>query len=257
MAHYVAFKQPSTSFYTPMPRFFTPDALSEQQVYFLPSAITQHIHVLRLRHNDKITLFNGRGGAYLALLKIDGKKMHAEILEHQSHEREMPYRIILAQGIAGGNKMDWLIEKAVELGVYAIQPLFTQKSLIRLTEERAKRRHAHWQTLVYAACEQCGRNQTPIVAPPLDFSTWLSSQKQGQLALMLTPKGQCHLNDLPSQAPEHITLLIGPEGGLSDEEQALARQKNFLSLQLGSRILRTETAAMAMLAALATRWNGW
>jgi 16S rRNA (uracil1498-N3)-methyltransferase len=164
------------------------------------------------------------------------------------------------QGIAGGDKMDWLIEKAIELGVRRVVPLVTVRSVVRLSGERAQRRAEHWRALASAACEQCGRNRVPHIDTPAPFDRWLDGNgiPGGHLRLMLSPRAQGGLELLPEAAPAGpVELLIGPEGGLSADEETAALAAGYLPISLGSRILRTETAGLAMLAALATRWGGW
>lgn len=246
-----------------MPRFFVDSTLEPGHVVTLPDEVARHVQVLRLQAGDPLTLFNGRGGQVEArLVEVGRRSALAEIGARQSVEAEPPYRITLAQGIAGGDKMDWLIEKAVELGVTSIVPLVTARGVVRLSAERASRRHTHWQGIVRAACEQCGRNRLPEVAPANDLSKWLQAlpaqQDRGALRLMLSPRGNMAFDTLPSTPPDaEITLLIGPEGGLSPDEEAAAAECGFAPLSLGPRVLRTETAGMAVLAALAARWGGW
>lgn len=246
-----------------MPRFFVDSAFVPGAVIALPDQVARHVQVLRLQAGDALTLFNGRGGQHAArLVEVGRRSALAEIVAFEPVEAEPPYRITLAQGIAGGDKMDWLVEKAVELGVSSIAPLITTRGVVRLSAERASRRQAHWQALVRAACEQCGRNRIPEIEPALELSKWLSAapapNEPGALRLMLSPRAQATFDALPDTAPNaHVTLLIGPEGGLSPEEEETAIGRGFMPLSLGARVLRTETAGMAMLAALAARWGGW
>ncbi|WP_059413507.1 16S rRNA (uracil(1498)-N(3))-methyltransferase [Cupriavidus basilensis] len=242
------------------PRFFIDAALAAQTEMALPEAVVRHAQVLRLNPGDDITLFDGRGGSHAAtLLELGKRHALARIGGHDPAEAELPFRVTLAQGLAGGDKMDWLIEKAVELGVSAIQPLQAARSVVRLAGERAHKRQAHWQALVEAACEQCGRNRLPAVAPVATPDAWLAAQAGPEAApgarLLVSPRaGQ----SLVSFATEHrqdlldggVTLLIGPEGGLSPEEEAAALRAGFTAVSLGPRILRTETAGLACLAAL-------
>lgn len=253
-----------------MPRFYVPFTLAVDMPYQLPTDVARHIQVLRLRVGDTVTLFDGNGGAYTAsLLDIDKKHASVSITAHQADNLEPPYRLTLAQGIAGGDKMDWLIEKAVELGVHRIMPVTTARSVVRLQGDRATKRHAHWQALTRAACEQCGRNLIPAVDAPRDWPAWLAQVDDGidgsaatmegrALRILLSPRADLTFNTLPAAAPPAgVTLLIGPEGGLTQEEEAAARAAGFVGLGLGPRILRTETAGIAVLAALAARWGGW
>jgi len=251
-----------------MPRFFVTSPLILGELCILPEAVVRHVHVLRLSIGDTITLFNGEGGAYEAeLVVIEKKHASAQLHRYHAEDLETPYQLTLAQGVAGGDKMDWLIEKAVELGVSRVIPLTTAKSVVRLQGERAVKRREHWQALTRAACEQCGRNRVPSVEPLSDLRHWLAQQGQAganadtganTLKLMLSPRGAQHFDTLPKSAPlSGVMLLIGPEGGLSEAEEDEARACGFVAVGLGPRILRTETAGIAVLAALAARWGGW
>jgi 16S rRNA (uracil1498-N3)-methyltransferase len=246
-----------------MPRFFIDSTYASGDVLALPDEVARHVQVLRLQVGDVLVVFNGRGGQNAARLTEIGKR-HAqiEIGEFASVEAELPYRVTLAQGIAGGDKMDWLIEKAVELGASAFLPLAATRSVVRLAGERAQRRQAHWQGIVRASCEQCGRNHVPDVAAPIDFEAWLATLSEDAensgLRLMLSPRASVAFDALPVKAPPgNVTVLIGPEGGLTPAEEDAAAAHDFLPLQLGPRVLRTETAGIALLAALAARWGGW
>ncbi|MDA0571251.1 16S rRNA (uracil(1498)-N(3))-methyltransferase [Burkholderia gladioli] len=245
-----------------VPRFFVDVLLADQASIVLPAEVARHVQVLRLEPGDALTLFDGSGGQYRAeLVEIGKRTAVARTLAFEARELETPYRITLAQGIAGGDKMDWLIEKAVELGVAGVAPLSTSRGVVRLSGERADKRVAHWQGVVRAACEQCGRNRVPAVAAVSDYAAWLAalpSPVEGEVRLMLSPRASIAFAELPKQAPTgEIRLLIGPEGGLSPAEEDAARECGFRAIVLGARVLRTETAGMAMLAALAARWGGW
>ena len=177
-----------------MPRFFVDGPLAAGKTLPLPDDVVRHVHVLRLQTGDAITLFDGAGGEYQAeLVEIAKRAAVARIDQHSDREAEPPYRVTLAQGVAGGDKMDWLVEKAVELGVAAIAPLTAERGVVRLAGERALRRQAHWQALVRAACEQCGRNRVPDVAPPRDLDAWLGQLPpalDGELRLLLSPRAE-------------------------------------------------------------------
>ncbi len=246
-----------------MPRFFVDSAFAPGDIVALPEDVARHVQVLRLESGDALTLFNGRGGQYAArLVELGRRNALAEVGAFEPVDAEAPYRITLAQGIAGGDKMDWLVEKAVELGVTRIAPLVTTRAVVRLSAERASRRHAHWEGIVRAACEQCGRNRIPEVQAPCELPKWIDAlaarTDPGALRLMLSPRASIAFDTLPSAPPSgDITLLIGPEGGLSPEEEETAVAHGFTALSLGPRILRTETAGVAVLAALAARWGGW
>jgi 16S rRNA (uracil1498-N3)-methyltransferase len=238
------------------PRFFVDAPLAADAVLELPDAVVRHVQVLRLAPGDAITVFNGLGGSYSATLVEIGKR-HATVRigAHAVSEAETPYAVTLAQGLAGGDKMDWLIEKAVELGVSVVQPLHAARSVVRLSGDRATKRHAHWQALIEAACEQCGRNRLPALAPVANLEQWLATAPATGARLLLSPRASSSLPELAQAEREAwraggVTLLIGPEGGLSPEEEDLARRAGFIGVSLGPRILRTETAGLACLATL-------
>ncbi|MDR5737531.1 16S rRNA (uracil(1498)-N(3))-methyltransferase [Caballeronia sp. LZ016] len=245
-----------------MPRFHVDGALTAGQTLSLPDDVVRHVQVLRLSPGDAITLFNGTGGEHHGVLVDIAKKTAlVRIDTHSEREAEPPYRVTLAQGVAGGDKMDWLIEKSVELGVSGIEPLTAERGVVRLTGERAVRRQAHWQALVRAACEQCGRNRVPDVAPPRDLSAWLAdlpAASDGDLRLLLSPRAEVAFAALPAEPPRgRVMLVIGPEAGFSPKEETQIAEAGFSALGLGPRVLRTETAGIAVLAALAARWGGW
>ncbi|HEV2611997.1 MAG TPA: 16S rRNA (uracil(1498)-N(3))-methyltransferase, partial [Noviherbaspirillum sp.] len=166
-----------------------------------------------------------------------------------------PYAITLAQGLPEGSKMDWIIEKAVELGAAAIQPLAAQRCVTRLSAERAEKKMLHWQGVITAAAEQCGRNRLPQLAEPANFSTWLT-RKELHHRILLTPRAEQSLSDWARHhPPQAVTLLIGPEGGFTDQEEELALSAGTLPLSIGPRVLRTETAGLAALAGLNALWG--
>jgi 16S rRNA (uracil1498-N3)-methyltransferase len=246
-----------------MPRFFVGSPLKPDDIMQLPDDVTRHVQVLRLQPGDSIVLFNGEGGEYSAeLVEVERRSARVRVREFRNIEVEAPYHLTLAQGIAGGDKMDWLIEKAVELGVASFVPLTTTRSVVRLSRERAERRHVHWQGIIRASCEQCGRNRLPDVAPVREIATWLSTlprePEHGEMRLLLSLRAGIGFSALPSTPPQgRVTLLIGPEGGFSSNEEAAAVAHGFTSVGLGPRVLRTETAGIAVLAALAGRWGAW
>jgi 16S rRNA (uracil1498-N3)-methyltransferase len=246
-----------------MPRFFLDATLCDGDVLQLPDDVTRHIQVLRLQPGDPLVLFNGKGGQFSAqLAELDKRTASVRVGEFSAQEAEPPYQLTLAQGIAGGDKMDWLIEKSVELGASGFVPLATQRSVVRLSGERAQRRQAHWQGIVRASCEQCGRNRVPKVEPVQEFGRWLETLPQGpaegEQRLLLSPRATTNFAALPAESPRgHVIVLIGPEGGLSGDEEEAALDQGFTALGLGPRVLRTETAGMALLAALAARWGAW
>ena len=238
-----------------MPRFYCPTPLQADTVVTLPDTVARHaIGALRLRDGETVTLFNGDGHEYVGILTTHG---HASVrlLVRHALERESPLRVVLAQGISSGERMDLTVQKSVELGVAAIQPLMMRRTIVRLSGEKVEKRRAHWQAVAVSACEQCGRNRVPAVAAISEFASWCRSwSKSAGLGLMLDPEGAVGLADLPRPTGE-ITLLAGSEGGFDPAEQEAARGAGFVSVRLGPRILRTETAALAALAALQTLWG--
>ncbi|PLZ03347.1 16S rRNA (uracil(1498)-N(3))-methyltransferase [Burkholderia sp. WAC0059] len=246
-----------------MPRFFVDAPLEPGDLVTLPDEVARHVQVLRLQPGDTLALFNGTGGEHGAeVVELERRHASVRIGERRDVEAEPPYRLTLAQGIAGGDKMDWLIEKAVELGVARFAPLATARSVVRLSGERALRRQSHWQRIVRAACEQCGRNRLPDVEPAREIDAWLDALPPApdgdQLRIVLSPRASRPFAALPADPPAgDVLLLIGPEGGLSPEEETAAGARGFVAVELGPRVLRTETAGIAVLAALAARWGGW
>ena len=220
------------------------------------AAVQAHhvIHVLRLQAGAPLTLFDGRGAEYPALIKrIDKSGLTMTVSAAREVSRESPLRVILAQGVSSGERMDYTVQKCVELGVSSIQPLITQRSVVRLNSERAEKRVAHWQAIAASACEQCGRNLLPQVLPVQPLMKWLGMPMNGARYL-LSPRSDTGLRDL-ARPETALTLLIGPEGGWNTEETAAAHLAGFAPLTLGPRVLRTETAAPAALAALQALWG--
>jgi 16S rRNA (uracil1498-N3)-methyltransferase len=239
-----------------MPRFYCSQALAIGASLTLPDEVARHVQVLRLAAGDPITLFNGAGGEYAAILTaIEKKRISAEIKAFSPHEAELPYAITLAQALPEASKMDWIIEKAVELGATAIQPLTAQRCVVRLSAERAARKIAHWQAVIVAAAEQSGRNRLPHLAEPADFNGWIAQQNLHQ-RILLTPRAEQSLSDWARHhPPQAVALLIGPEGGFTEQEESAARAQSVLALSMGPRVLRTETAGLAALAALNATWG--
>ncbi|MFT5644059.1 MAG: 16S rRNA (uracil1498-N3)-methyltransferase [Janthinobacterium sp.] len=240
-----------------MPRFFLPDALEVGAILALPDALAHHIQVLRLTSGAAITLFNGDGGEYTATLtSIEKKRVSVEVKAHTPADVELPYAVTLAQALPESSKMDWIIEKAVELGVSSIAPLAAQRCVVRLSGERALKRHAHWQGIIVAASEQSGRNRLAQLAPLSDYGPWIAQQDMHK-RIILSPRANTGLADWARhQAPQAVTLVIGPEGGLSPAEEDAAVKHGALALALGPRILRTETAGLAALAIINGAWGG-
>jgi 16S rRNA (uracil1498-N3)-methyltransferase len=259
------------------PRFFTPLPLECGVILSLPKETLRHMHVLRLRPGDTLTLFNGEKGEFAATLQtLTQKEAIVSINAYIDREAEARYPITLAQGIAGQGKMEWLIEKTVELGMTEITPLLTTRSVVRLDQERCAKRQTRWSHIVQSASEQCGRNRLARVNTPITLEAWLTdlpaitattaekeippskTHLRCPTRLLLSPRadhGLTHLQTYPAPAPgTPFLILIGPEGGLTPSEEDAAIAKGFTALHMGPRILRTETAGIAALASLAMCW---
>ena len=237
------------------PRFYCRDALSPGAHVELPEPVARHaVRVLRLPPGAPLVLFDGRGGEYPAHIeRIERDRVYAELGAWQDIERESSLAVTLVQALQAGDKMDFTIQKAVELGVRDIVPVESRRSVLRLSGERAAKRVAHWQGVVASACEQCGRNQVPLVAPLEKLENWLARPAGGALRLMLAPDAGQTLADIPPVG--EVQLLIGAEGGLDPQEMIAAQQAGFQAVRLGPRVLRTETAGLAALAALQALWG--
>jgi len=236
------------------PRFYLDQPLARGARFTLPPGPARHAaRALRLAVDDAIVLFNGRGGEYTARIeRIQKDDVAVSLTGFADTERESRLRVMLAQGISSGERMDYTLQKAVELGVAAIQPIAAKRSVVKLAGERADKRVAHWQGVVASACEQCGRNQVPPVSAPLTLANWLG-QSSGRL-LFLSPLADARLADLP--APTGTDCLVaGPEGGFEADEIAALHAAGAIPVRLGARVLRTETAALAALAAMQTLWG--
>ncbi|SFB12912.1 16S rRNA (uracil1498-N3)-methyltransferase [Collimonas sp. OK607] len=239
-----------------MPRFYVSTPLEIGQVLVLPEAVAHHLLVLRLGLAAPVTLFNGTGGEYTATISsIEKKRVCAEIKTFSPREVELPYAITLAQALPESSKLDWIIEKAVELGVAAIQPLAAQRCVVRLNSERAEKKQSHWQAVIVAAAEQSGRNRMPTLSTLSPFTDWVQQQDLHK-RILLSPRGEQSLSDWARhQPPQALALLIGPEGGFTEAEENLACSQGALMLSMGPRILRTETAGLAALAAINAIWG--
>ena len=240
-----------------MPRFFCPQPLAIGAVITLPEALAHHISVLRLAPGATITLFNGEGGEYSATLtSIEKKRVSVELKAFAPRDVELPYAVTLAQALPEASKMDWIIEKAIELGASGIQPLTAQRCVVRLSSERAEKRLLHWRGIIIAASEQSGRNRLAQLAELNDYQHWITQQDMHR-RIILSPRADQSLGDWARhQGPQAVTLVIGPEGGLTEAEETAAINNGALALALGPRILRTETAGLAALALLNGLWGG-
>lgn len=237
------------------PRFYCREALSPGAHIDLPEPVARHaVRVLRLPPGAAVVLFDGRGGEYEARIeRIERDRVVAALGAWHDVERESGLAVTLIQAVQGGEKMDYTVQKAVELGVSQIVPVDSRRSVTRLAGERAAKRVAHWQGVAAAACEQCGRNQVPQLAPLEKLEHWLARPANGALRLILAPDAEQALVDLPPA--ENVQLLIGAEGGLDPQEILAARQVGFTAVKMGPRILRTETAGLAALAVLQALWG--
>jgi len=240
-----------------MPRFHVPQSLAAGQQLELPADVAHHINVVRMEPGDTLTVFNGDGGEYTAVLtEVQKKKAWAEIKVFDPREAELPFAVTLAQALPEGSKMDWIIEKAVELGVAGIQPLAARRCVVRLSAERAEKKLEHWNGIVVSASEQCGRNRLASVAAPLEFRDWIAQQDLHR-RVILTPRATESLADWARHQPaQALSIMVGPEGGFSDEEEAEALRHGALPLSIGPRVLRTETAALAAVSILSAAWGG-
>jgi len=239
------------------PRLFIAGPLAQATEITLPAAAAQHvISVLRLRPGAPLTLFDGRGGEWAAsLVTTDRRSAQVRVGAFSAVDRESRLQVTLLQGIARGERMDQLVQKATELGVARIIPVATERSVVQLEGARAERRSAHWQAVAQSACEQCGRNRVPEVTTPLDLAAACGSIAPTALRWLLEPAAAQPLvaaarSVAPPPGTVEIALLIGPEGGLTDAELAQAARCGFQPMRLGPRVLRTETAGPAALAVL-------
>ena len=235
------------------PRLWSGQSLSAGTTIDIPESAVRHVAALRLRNGDAVTLFDGEGGEWSAELQHSGRnRVSARLKEWHRIERESPVTVTLALGISSGDRMDFAIQKATELGANVVQPLATARSVVRLSEERAEKRIAHWRAVAIAACEQCGRNRVPTINPVSGLLEYVVSQPPGT-KILLSPDGDVSLRDLPRA--QALTLLIGAEGGLTEEERTDALRNGFIAMRFGPRVLRTETAPLAVLAAIQATWG--
>lgn len=235
-----------------IPRIHLADALAPGDVVQLPEQAGEHVaRVLRMESGHPVILFNGDGCEYDARLAAIAKRaVTAQVIERRVVSRESPLALTLAQGVARGEKMDWILQKATELGVRHIAPVVTERTEVRLDEDRAERRVAHWREVIASACEQCGRTELPTIDAPRKLATWAASlPDDGTARYALLPDGDTSLRDIGASVTAAI-LVVGPEGGFSDHDEAVLRAAGFKGLRLGPRVLRTETAGLAAIAAL-------
>jgi 16S rRNA (uracil1498-N3)-methyltransferase len=239
-----------------VPRFYLPLTLVEGEILGLGEQSSHHVtHVLRLRPGASVKVFDGQGCEHEAILRdVRRNQVTAEIGKAAACISEPPFAITLAQGIPRSDRMDLILQKAVELGVTNVQPLWTSRSQTRTSGERLEKRLRHWQGVVISACEQCGRATLPTLESPVEYRSWLAGTHRHDCRILLSPEARQSLCTMQSPG-NSILLLVGPEGGISVEETTLAAADGFIPMRLGPRILRTETAALAMLASLQALWG--
>jgi 16S rRNA (uracil1498-N3)-methyltransferase len=239
----------------PSPRIYCDVRLGPGAQFPLPQDAANHVgRALRLRVGDSLVVFDGRGGEYeAAIQRIDRDRVEVKVGAFHDADRESCVRVGLVQGLPEADKMDWILQKSVELGVTWVQPVICERSVVRLSGDRAARRESHWQRVMIAACEQSGRNVVPELRATLAFRDWAAQPSQAA-RWMLAPGADEALSAQPAPAGP-VELLIGPEGGLSERELDIASTIGFRALTLGPRVLRTETAPIAALAAMQSLWG--
>ncbi|AGH80707.1 hypothetical protein PCNPT3_03825 [Psychromonas sp. CNPT3] len=236
------------------PRFYDPQSFSLHNEFELADNVAQHIHVLRLKEGLNIILFNGLGGQFTAtLINVKKRSCTVKITAFTQTDNESPLHLHLGQVISRGERMEFIIQKSVELGVNEITPLLSERCGVKVNVERMAKKHQQWQKIAIAACEQSGRNIVPIVHPPQQMQQWCT-QSTDALQLTLHPRALLSIKTLPDNI-SNIRLLIGPEGGLSDGEINLTKTLNFTETLLGPRVLRTETATLTAISALQFRFG--
>lgn len=239
-----------------IPRFYFPGVLALGARVTLPKDAAHHAaRVLRMGEDDVVSLFNGDNHVYRArILRIEKQDIVVLIESCVAMSCESTLSLLLVQGISSGERMDYTLQKAVELGVTAIQPIQAERSVVKLAGERREKRMQHWRNVVTAACEQCGRNQVPEVKAVAGLMDWLGEQGSEGQRILLAPDAEMRLREL-AQPTGAVTLAVGPEGGFSDNEHTALMQYGFTPVKLGPRVLRTETAALAALASMQTLWG--
>ncbi|HKZ11211.1 MAG TPA: 16S rRNA (uracil(1498)-N(3))-methyltransferase [Rhodanobacteraceae bacterium] len=235
-------------------RLFADTPLEPGVAVALPAKAAAHaLRVLRLKSGDAVVLFNGDGHEYPArLVSAGARELRAEVTLRESPVRESPLQVTLIQALARGEKMDWIVQKATELGIARIVPATTERSEVKLDAARGEKRLEHWRAIAIAACEQCGRNVLPVIEPPVELSTWLKTTDAMEAGSrwMLHPGSATRVRDLSTMPPAALALAVGPEGGFGESDVAAMRAHDFRELALGPRILRTETAGVVAIAAL-------
>ncbi len=238
------------------PKIYTPQPLSLSAPVELTEEAANHVgRVLRMKLGEPLILFNGEGGCYQGTVATVSKKnVSVELSEFIAEDNESPLTIELGQSLSRGERMDWAIQKATEVGVTEITPLFSERCEVKLNAERQEKRLQHWRKIAISACEQCARNRIPVINPPQQLNEWLQN-RQTALNFVLHHRTERKLSGY--EKPESVSLLIGPEGGLSADEIQLAESKQFNALALGPRVLRTETAPIAAISLMQYLWGDW
>lgn len=233
-----------------------PAATAETPVIVLPSAGAYHVvRVLRMREGAPLIVFDGNGVDHKAeIAKVDGDKVSVRLMGPTPGTAESPLRITLVQGVSRSDRMDWTLQKATELGVATLSPVLTARSVVRLDEKQAEKKQAHWRGIVVGACEQCGRSKIPAVTTPMTLRNYFASVRKDGMRLVLSPAAPASLAGIAS-LPSKVELLIGPEGGLDDDELQGAQKAGFMPVRLGPRVLRTETAAVVAMTVLQALWG--
>ena len=240
-----------------MHRFYHSNPLGLNQIITLDEFASHHaLRVMRVKVDDFLVLFNGDGFEYRGRVSdINKKTINVEILSKEKNNSESPININLFQSISSNEKMDMVIQKATELGVSSIQPIFTSRSTIKLSLDRTKKRVIHWKQVSISACEQSGRSKIPTIKSPIEFDQISEGIKTNSLNLLLHPDNLEESSDLPNEYSGDINIFIGPEGGFSQDEVLLLKKQNCINIKLGPRILRTETAPLAIIAILQYKYG--
>ena len=238
-----------------MPRFYVDFALSPDSVVELPDNVVRHLNVLRVKNTEEIVLFNGNGKAYPALPEVlEKRRASVRILREEATDNESPLNITLVQAVSAAERMDFTLQKSVELGVAEIRPVISERCIVRLSGERAEKRVARWQEIVVSACEQSGRNIVPKVLPLTTYAQALQQLPQETAKLLMSLNRAQKLSDVQPQSGK-VVFMVGPEGGWTEKEEQQAFDAGFQSVTLGKRVLRTETASLAAIAAMQTLWG--
>ncbi len=238
-----------------MPRFYVDFALSPDSVVELPDNVVRHLNVLRVKNTEEIVLFNGNGKAYPALPEVlEKRRASVRILREEAMDNESPLNITLVQAVSAAERMDFTLQKSVELGVAEIRPVISERCVVRLSGERAEKRVARWQEIVVSACEQSGRNIVPKVLPLTTYAQALQQLPQETTKLLMSLNRAQKLSDIRPQSGK-VVFMVGPEGGWTEKEEQQAFDAGFQSVTLGKRVLRTETASLAAIAAMQTLWG--